>query len=435
MFTSRCQRILTGPAGLARLAWRHPNIILLVAVPVLLAIVAGSYWWWFADWWAAQRALRLDLMPEAARRIDAYLRLHPADARAHLLASRIDRLMERYDDAEKHLEQYKEIEGASAASQLEWLLLRAHQGDLYRVETGLLYTLKTHPEDEQERLILESLARCYSKELRYRAALNCLDQLLGKDPDNVRALSWRAVLMESVDAQEDAKKDYERVLQLSPEHVATRVRLAHLLLGVHNTPKAAQHVKILEESVPDDPEVIIAVAQLRLLEGRFQEARERLDRFLADHPKHLIALYLRGKAMEEPTEMEKWFRKALAVDPSFSEAQYAFYLCLAQQPGRRREAEEAKKTYETAVKNWESFKKIQEALERTPHNPAVLAKAGGLLLDRYPVAGQNFLYQALEIDREHAAAHEALARFYETHGEPDKAAQHRKSSRSANSGR
>jgi tetratricopeptide (TPR) repeat protein len=146
------------------------------------------------------------------------------------------------------------------------------------------------------------------------------------------------------------------------------------------------------------------------MQGRSEEARAFLDKLLARQRENSLALHRRGWLASEPHEQENWFRKALAIDLSFAEARYSLYTCLQQQRNRDAEAAAELKTYEETLNNWETFKKTLDALERSPHNPDLLAKIGDLLMARDPVAGQQFLFKALAVAPGNALAHQVLAR-------------------------
>ena len=414
MFASQINLLFLPGRNLCFLMRRRP-ITCLVCGLCLFVMAGGAAWyfWPIVYFWEAQRALSLDLLPEATAAINSYLEHKPNDPEGHLLASRIDRLRDRYDDAEKHLDEYKRIEGSTEGSQLEWVLLRAMGGELPEVESGLHYSLEKN--DPHSDLILEALIYCYLKECRYQTARYYLEKWLKKEPDNVRALSWRGWVREILDFKEEAKEDYIRVLQLSPKHQDTRIRYVHALLNDKNFPEALEHLKILERDHPDHAEVKYALAVCRANYGETEEAAKLLDELLVMQPNNARALHERGRLIQAPLQQEKWFRQAIQIDPSFIEARYSLWNCLKTQ-NRSAEAESEKKKYDETVANWIKLKNIFDLLEKAPGNPDLLAEAGNLLLLRNSVVGQGFLYKALMISPNHKLAQEYLAKHHEKTG-------------------
>jgi hypothetical protein len=145
---------------------------------------------------------------------------------------------------------------------------------------------------------------------------------------------------------------------------------------------------------------------------------------LARQPENTRALYQRGRLEREPARQEKWFREVLKIDPSFQEARFPLYACLKQQ-GKPEAKAERKKYMETVVA-WAGLKELLKDLEKNPRNPDSLAKAGSVLVARDPVTGKGLLDSALRISPNHRLANEALARFYESKKQPEKAAYHRR---------
>ncbi|MBM4067406.1 MAG: tetratricopeptide repeat protein [Planctomycetes bacterium] len=423
MISTQPQLVRRPARFLVGLMRRRPKTCLAVALVVALAMWLGVDAWWHRHQRAALRDFQLDLLASAYDHQEAYLQQWPDDFEAHLLAARMARLLGSFTQAEKHLNKCMRLRGATEETQLEFLLMRAHGGELGKVEANLTRCVE---EKDHYLLVLEGLTQSYMKELRYLSAAACLYKWLEEEPDSVRALSWRGWVRENLEFSEGALEDYRRVLQISPRHATTRLRLANMLLSASKVPEAAANLDFLERITPDNPEVLIALAQCRSLQGRDQEAIAYLDKLLAGQPDHVRALYQRGKLEIDPVKKEKWFREAIQGDPSFHDASYALYVALNQQPGRKAEAAQQLKSYEQTMKTWMGLKDAMQELERSPHNPELLAKVGNILLTRDPVTALSFLQKALAIAPEHQRANETLARYFDGRNEPEKAAIHRK---------
>ena len=150
------------------------------------------------------------------------------------------------------------------------------------------------------------------RELRTGAALVCLDRWLELEPRTARALHWRGRTLERLHQMDKAIADFQQALELDPRRWGCRLRLSRLLLDRHNAEEALPHLEELQRGHPDDPEVLVALAQCRQLQGEELQALQLLDQTLASHPNFFDALVLRGQLgcqQQEPAEGEIWLRR------------------------------------------------------------------------------------------------------------------------------
>jgi tetratricopeptide (TPR) repeat protein len=416
-----------------RLLGQRP--ITCVAVLLLIAAVVvpvGVHIRALREFQEAEKALDEDRSVDAHRHLSFCLTVWPWSAETHFLAARIDRNAGAYPDAEAQLAECRRLQhGPTGQTQLEMLLLRAQRGEVDKVEDGLMYAAahdKTH-----EREILETLARAHMKLMRFSRALSFLDLCLEQYPDDVRALDWHGWIMERLQRQETAVKDYKRALDLSPGRTEVRIRLAALYLS-HNDPELAEpHLELLEKTHPERKEVQLALAQTRFLQGRTEEARLLLDRVLAASPDSPLALLYRGKLELQaepprPEEAEKYFQHVLKEDPNSTEALYCLHECLRNQPGREKEdAAVLRKQDEVLAKTY----RIQALLAGGAEQPSQKADAAYELGKMNEEMGQAdlaiyWLRTAEKRDKTHKPTHALLAKLLEKNGYEDEAAQERR---------
>jgi tetratricopeptide (TPR) repeat protein len=377
---------------------------------LLLALWAGVRIWAARTFAAAEKAWQEERLDDARAYLESSARFYPL--RSHLFAARIERLVGNYTAAENHLKKCKSIEGVTSRLQLEWVLLRALQGELTGLETALWKSIKD--DEANAPLILEALAICYLREFRYRTAIYCLDKLLERDPDSLRILDWRSWAWEKVDNKEGLFQDCRRALELCPDLWKVRLRLARALLMDGNPPAATEHIRILQNEHPDVPEVRLALARWQMLSGKTEEARQTLDGLLSAEPEFSSALAFRGKIEEDPVRQEKLFRRALKADPLLNEAWYGLYNCLRLQH-REPEAAQAKARLEKNRKQLRRLKDTFEELERKP-SAGLLAEIGETYLDLgIPENARRFFGKALELDAGNRRAREMVTSL----GQPD----------------
>src|SRR6266852_6029053 len=177
---------------------RPKTTSLVLALLILAGTGVGLYVYALRQWHAAQAAVKGGRLEEARQRLDVCLFVWPRSATVHLLAARAARLNGDFDKAETHLNQCKKLQhGASDAVKLEFLLMRV-QGGEGGEEDEAVRELRAcvenkHPETP---LILETLSRSYINNLRYGAALACLNRWVQEAPDSAEPLHWRGWVLE-----------------------------------------------------------------------------------------------------------------------------------------------------------------------------------------------------------------------------------------------
>jgi tetratricopeptide (TPR) repeat protein len=398
------------------------TLLLLVGAP------AGLYGYAFRQWRAAQAAVKEGRLEEARGSLDVCLFVWPRSVPVHLLAARAARLQGDFTGAEAHLNRCLKLQpGAMEAIQLEFLLMRVQRGEEDEVAPALMtYVENKHPEAP---LILETLARAYIHTLRYGPAFTYLSYWIALAPESAEPLRWRGWVLERLNDKEGSMKDLKRALELDPDHVQVRLRLAEMFLERSNPVEALPLLEGLHQQFPDRPAVIARLGECRYMQGQPKEARRLLEAAVEHLPKdpsvliHLARLELQEK---RPAKAEQWARRALKVDPTDTEAEFTLAAILQAQ-GRW---DEAKVVLEQHKKDTALLKRVAKVLQQEAEHPntdpAALAEMGALFLHTNERVGLYWLHRALERDPENQPAHKALAEFYKRKGDAAKAAAHRR---------
>jgi len=203
-----------------KVARRRPRSAVAVLALLLLAAGAGFYVYALRRGDSARVALKAGRVEEARRDLALRLRVWPRTAEVHLLAARAARLSGDFEGAEAHLQECLRLQnGATAETQLEFLLMRVQRGEVDQVAPQLLlYVENKHPDTT---LILETLARAYMHNFRYGPALATLDRWIKEDPDSAKAYFWRGWVVERLNDRTGAMQDYQRALELDPDPGST----------------------------------------------------------------------------------------------------------------------------------------------------------------------------------------------------------------------
>ncbi|MCI0378592.1 MAG: tetratricopeptide repeat protein, partial [Gemmataceae bacterium] len=286
---------------------------------------------------------------------------------------------------------------------------------------------KHHPESP---IILETLARAYMHHLRYKEALACITRWIEDTPETAKPYQWRGWVFERLNHSKKAMEDYQTALKLDAGMSSVRLRIAEMHLEDSDPLAAIPHLEHLREQLPERPEPVARLGQCRFLQGRHEEARRLLEEAVKEMPKDLNVLVYLGKLelqQERPAAAEQWLRRALKVDDKDTEALYTLVSVLQLQ-GRAEEADLTLAKYKHFKELVERANRLlREETDRASNHPAVASEIGSLLLQiGRENLGLYWLGRALERDPQHQPSHKALADHYESKGEHDKAASHRR---------
>jgi tetratricopeptide (TPR) repeat protein len=420
----RVFRVVGYPGRVVRRRWK---LVLLGAVVLVIAAGGGGYAYALREWEAARAAVKDDRPQDARDRLVVCLAVWPRSPDVHLLAARAARQVQDFPAAEAHLNRCLELAGATTAVQIEFLLLRTQTGEVDAVAPALLHTADTgHPEAP---LILETLARAYMHRLQYKQAYGCLTRWIELEPAAVKPYHWRGWVYERLDHATQAMDDYLKVLELDPDRVQVRLRVAEMLLEDKQPQEALAHLELLARQDPDRPDVQARLGQCYFLLGRGADARRLLEAAVAhlpDDPSLLLHLGKLDLQEGRPAEAETWLRRILVTEKTDTEAEYTLASALQAQ-GKTAEAAAVLKQYEEHKALLERanqlLKDIAKNRSRGPEDPSEL---GRLFLsmgrDRM---GLHWLDEALKRNPDHQATHKVLADYYAGKGDARMADLHR----------
>jgi Tfp pilus assembly protein PilF len=408
---------------------RTKTTIFVLAILVIAITGAGCYGYAFHEWHAAQRALKNYEPANARKHLDVCLFFWPASADVRLFSARAARLSGEFERAESLLRDCLKLQGgATAAVQLEFLLLRCQAGEVDDVAAPLLELVEDHhPESAQ---ILETLARAYMHNLNFGPAYACLSRWIETAPDVARAYHYRGWVTERLDNPKEAMANYERALQLNPDLFAVRLRIVEMFLEDTKPLEALPHLEYLSRQFPDRADVKARLGHCYLVQGKNAEARPLLEaavKELPDEPPVLLNLAKLDLQDDHPVQAEAWLRQAIKLDAADTEALYVLATALQYQ-GRKQEAAATLELHQKKAALLARANRLLKEEARHPNNSADLPfELGSLFLQLGDERkGVQWLNQAIVRDPTHQPAHKLLAEYYESKGEKDKAAAYRK---------
>jgi Flp pilus assembly protein TadD len=391
--------------------------------------LAGAGGYGIYCWHAAKKEVDEYRIEEAREHLRFCLYFRPNSIPVNLLAARAARLDGEFDEAEKHLSKcLKLAKGSTDKIQVEYLLMRVQRGEEDEVAPELLQYVNSGY--DESKLILETLAHAYMRNMRSGMAFTCLSMRIDLAPDDYQPYEWRGWVLEKLNDWGGAIKDYEKAVELNPDATTARLRLAELQLEHRSLPEAAANLELLARQFPDRADVKARLGQCRLDQGLADEARPLLEAAVKELPKDsslLIHLSKLEMQSENWGEAERWLRRALEVDPTDLEARINLAGCL-DHAGKRKEADaERERHRRDSAMLLRVSKILQTDAEHPSRDPDALHEVGSVfLMVNNTRVGLWWLNRALKLNPKHQATHKTLAEYYEKKGDKELAAQHRR---------
>jgi tetratricopeptide (TPR) repeat protein len=400
-----------------------------VTIGVLLLIAAGAGWavWHYRTASVlrdAEQAMERHDYDEARELLARYLQARPNAGRAHFLAARAARRLQRYDEAEEHLRTCQRLAYDPDAVALERTLSDVQRGNL-RAEKPLWARVET--DDPQALAILEVLIQEYIDGYRLGRAVEALKLYLNKKPNDIQALLGRAYVFERLLYFGEATDDYRRAVAVAPDNDAARLRFAESLLIVGPPSAALVQFETLRSRCGDTPAVLLGLAKARRQLGQTEKAKDLLLVLLKDRPRNAAALVERGKValeQEQYQEAESFLRQAVELDPHDREAHHNLSVALRQE-GRGEEAAKEIDRVQEIDRDLRHLDRVTKAVLKSPVDPALRCEAAALFLaNGEEQEGVRWLTFALRLDPGCVLAHRALAEYYRKTGQTEFADRH-----------
>ncbi len=118
----------------------------------------------------------------------------------------------------------------------------------------------------------------------HEAVLEELRRVLQQSPNNPYAYYYLAVAFYALKRPEAARDAYQATLRLSPDYLAARVALAHVLRELGDLEEAMLHAKTALQRFPDDGDAMHARALIHAARGELSRAKRYFQDYLKTSP-------------------------------------------------------------------------------------------------------------------------------------------------------
>lgn len=407
---------------------RRRTVIGIAVLLVLIGAVGPHAYGWYELRRASSQLSNHE--PEAAAEsLGRCRKVWDGSVEAWVLSSRAARQSGDTVLAEKYLREAHRLAGDSLDMvAFEWALHQATIGNVWEVDEYLQSRADARPEHGP--LVWEALAEGYLRLYRILDAMATLNHWLERVPHDSRALELRGITYVTGKGVQRGAEDFRKALEVAPNHLRTRKRLADALLDLGSFEEAVPHLQVIIQRDSSNIDAMAQLARCQNMLGQPSEARQLLDSALDQSPENGPALRARGQfalADGDPVLAEKYLRRAARVQAHDYQTQYLLFQAIQRQEGR---SEEAAAQLRLADEEKDLSERLGELRSRKlaerPLDPALHTEMGILLLRTDSVeAGEIWLGSALALRPDYPPAHAALAEHYSRQGATAKAAFHR----------
>lgn len=308
--------------------------------------------------------------------------------------------------AARHYEQAKSLAPKNAAVQTRLALIRFAAGDSDRAITELESASANDPDAYQADL---ALITNYLRKREADKALQALQGLEKKQPDNPLTHNLRGVALILKQDFSGARASFERALQLQPTYMPAVTNLAQLDLREKNPEGARKRYEAVLKKEPNNEQALVGMAVLLRATGANPEAIEKLlKQSVTANPAsvsarlNLVNFHLRGQDFKAALAAAQEAQAALPNDPTVLQG-----LGMTQiGAGEPRQA-------------IASFTRLAEMLPKSPEPQINLARAH--LAAKQPDEAIKSLRAALALRPDLASVQRDIAAVYVSTGRHDEA--------------
>jgi tetratricopeptide (TPR) repeat protein len=377
----------------------------------------------YIHWRKAQQAIDYFDLPLAQEHLKKCLQVWKSSGETEFLMARTCRRADDLDAARDHLKKAKALNWVDQQIQLEYLLIQGQTVLLPWVEERLKGLLKEGHQDD--RYILEALTLGCLKWNFYKKAYQWATVWVEQHPDDWEGNFYYAQVLQAGLRYELAAEQYEKALELNPYFPEIHLHLAQVYLLDGRFQEALPHFQEYLKHDANDRTALLGLARCLRSDAKPEEARAMLEKLFAVRPEDVGGFLLEAQlALEEDNYKgaQEWLRKGLRVDPHDRLTNQNMATALRHEAaalrGENRRAEADEK--ETEAKEFEErnqeinkaymrVEDISRELLEKPDDVILRTEAGTTLMK----IGQNqeafhWLISALLLNNNHKPARDSL---------------------------
>jgi predicted Zn-dependent protease len=397
---------------------------------IVLALVVFFIIGWFAGvrhWYHIRAARNAVDQRESDEALVLLASADDSDPETHYLFARAYRRLGDTTNVHKHLVRAKELGFVVELLQREQWLMQAQLGQLKSSERSLQHLMRGDDPNPGE--ICEALVTGYLRQYRFDDAGLVIDAWQADYPDDPQPHFSLGMVWVHLQTWKKAAAEFRLVLEKDSDHHRARLELAKSLTESQQFEAAIESYKLCLKAPETAAAGKIGLARCYLPVGNPAAARKILEELLTEDANHQSARILMGELclMEgAPKDAIKWLTPALEIAPNDPVLRHQFAVAL-HAVGRHDEADKHDAFVEEANAAIENAIVLMDKLREKPGGADSRYEIGATLL-KYgsPNEGLMWLQSGLEVSPSHQLTHKILAEFFESKGQTELAAPHRR---------
>lgn len=387
-----------------------------VALAIALLLVAAAAWSIRPVALTSQidAAIRRHDWPAALAALDVLERREPDRPDIAFRRAQILRRQDRLGEAARAFDAAARLGHDSEQLHRQLVLMKAQTGRMTAVESEIRTLLGAVVDDLFAEECYEALVKGHLAGHRIDDARQCVAFWTEWQPENPLAHAAAGLIAEKLERHGEALSAYRTALSLDPDDVALRGRVAALEVHAGRLDAAAGEYTLCLARQPDDPRMLIGLADCHVRRGAHEIAsrlfHEALTLELTPENEAVTLTALAGLAAEE-RQMDAavaLYRDAVRLDPRSITARFG-YAAVLNALGR---SDEASLQLAEAQKLSDAHRRLTDLTRQTvgePGNADLRVEIAGILADLgLREEGARWLEAALEIDPDHARARHGL---------------------------
>jgi tetratricopeptide (TPR) repeat protein len=184
----------------------------------------------------------------------------------------------------------------------------------------------------------------------YIQAETQLNEILSKNPNDIRTMLILADFYRRIGAYEKARRIYAKISDNQPLECLPYLELSKLYVKEKNYDNALKQLKKGLAILPESKELLLELTKILIKTGKYDLSVNIVEERLEKNPREAFALLLKGKiyaSMGEYEISEKAFQKAIRLKPNYTKA----YIELMELWYHQKKKDQITTYYHALVKN------------------------------------------------------------------------------------
>ncbi len=377
-------------------------------------------------WKAENQSSRMEI-PAALETALLAQQYSPKDPRTLLLLCRLQRQSGQIRESRETIDELQNAGVPESRIQNERRLTAARSGDLESSEPFLPQLLTSDELEPQD--VCEAFVVGYLSRFRMDEAVRLTEVWKQDFPDDFRPYAHRAIIAQMATDWTLAVDEFQKAVDRGDSRSETLIRFGLCCIEINEPQRALPSFTKCTNLFPEETEGWLGLADTQNRLGNTADARISYERCLELDPlcwdaELRLARLLLGNG--NAVEAEARLRRLAEIWPEDAGTLFQFGQAL-QALGRTEEAAQAAVRWEAADRQTELMEQLLTDLQQQPQNVALRSQIGVMMMKHYSRSmAVQFLEAVLLEEPDNESAHEALADYFDKHGQADVAEQHRR---------